>query len=283
MINQTRKLLLVVAVLLSVPVLVPSPTQAQSPSRVVTPEAKFEVVSCVANVSSNPTTVIEIPNHLRYITSYFTTNATVRCTTPMADSYTIGFIQQVDFINLRMDYPRAYSSWEVPNLPINDSSGADLPWIHNNDERQIVEAGATNWDVEVVTDDNFDVTVGLQEPLPPDGKRGNGKLELQHIKRDQRFTVWLAAKRLSDGKITILKKITWRMEVDISVNPNQPFGLRTKLNPVTTHRLIIVDARDLKPTEKIPPQVLNLPRANEAQQFWWTPKLKDIGARTQLK
>lgn len=276
-------LLLMTPVVLLTLTRTPDPTEVKAASPVEANDPQFEVISCIAKISTNPTTIIETPNYLRYITPHFTANATIKCSNPTSDGYTVGFIQQVDFIDLRMDYTRAYSSWEFPNLPISDSSGAGMPWYHNGEGRHLIKGGTEKLNVELAVNDNFDARVTWREPLPPHGSNENGKAELQSIKRDQRFTLWLVTRRSSDGRIRILKKISWQMRVDISVNPALPLGARSKVNSVVTEQPIVIDERDLGLSEEIPKQVLRLPTANTAQQLWWTPKSKGIGRRTKLQ
>ena len=95
-----------------------------------TEDADFEVVNCVAKISPHQTLTIEVAGYLRYISPYLVASATVECSIPSGEDYTIGFIQQVDDLQLRMEYERATTSWEMPFFPINDASGALLPWYH---------------------------------------------------------------------------------------------------------------------------------------------------------
>lgn len=280
--DKAGKILMPIALVALTVVLSVATTQDQPAAR---PDARapvFEVISCVAAISPNQTTAIEAPDYLRYITPYFTAYATVECSTPPNDDYTVGFIQQVDSIDLRMEYSRATTSWEMPFLPINDASGALPPWYHTLEGRRIVKGGSEKQIVEIAVNDNFDVKVTWREPQPPYGASEDGKPDLQGVRRNQKFTLWLVARRSLDGELTILKKINWQMQFEISVNPELPLGSRATVKPVAVSRPTIIDAQNLEPAEAIPPKALKSPSANEAQEFWWTPKRAGIGERVRL-
>lgn len=280
--DKTGKISMAAAFIVAIAAPPAATTQEQLPARPDAREPVFEVLSCVAAIPPNQTTVIEAPDYLRYITPYFTANATVKCSTPPNDDYTVGFIQQVDFIDLRMEYTRATTSWEMPYLPISDASGARPPWYHTLEGRRIIKGGSEEQVAETAVNDNFDVKVAWREPLPPYGVSGDGKPDLRGVRRNQKFTLWLVARRSLDGELTILKKVAWQMQVEISVNPELPLGSRATVKPVDVSQPTIIDAEDMDPAEGIPPEALKAPSANEAQEFWWTPKQTGIGERVHL-
>ena len=53
--------------------------------------------------------------------------------------------------------------------------------------------------------------------------------DLTAVKRKQKFTLWLIARNLDTNDIYPLRTITWDMDVNIKVDPNQQCGRRATL------------------------------------------------------
>ena len=247
-----------------------------------TEDADFEVVNCVAKISPHQTLTIEVAGYLRYISPYLVASATVECSIPSGEDYTIGFIQQVDDLQLRMEYERATTSWEMPFFPINDASGALLPWYHAREGSAIVKGGAVDAIVEVAVNDNFDIQISWKELEPPSGIAREGEPDLLRVERYQKFTLWLVARRSSDGHIVVLRKIPWEIGIDIAVDPSRPLGERATSKNVRIVQPSVMKRAKRDSTMRIPKRVLKSPTANKAQEFWWTPKKSDYGKRTRL-
>jgi hypothetical protein len=249
---------------------------AQDPPRA---EGAFTVTHFRARLDEAPVVLLERPACLRYLLPYFTANATVRCTVPRGETYTVGFIQQVDAMDLRNEYARATTSWEMPRFPLYDcASVAEAPWYGTLHEIRRVEGGTSDLDVDVAMDDNLSGSVTWREPLPPDGQKLSDKPELVSVKRKQSFTTWLVARREPDGHLTVLRKTTWSFDLEIAVDPTRPVGARgtAKLAPV--RQPAVGDGKG----ESVPPEATKGPGANAVQEFWWTPKIEGIGKRRRL-
>ena len=245
---------------------------------------RFEVRDFKALIDDRPPAIVENPLSLRYETSALRINATVRCRVPTGTKFTIGLIQQVDDQSVRADYKRAFTSFELPSVPISDADGTDPPWDGNIHERTTVIGGGDDQDVELATDDNLRGNITWREPLPPDGSRMGPAAELQSVKREQRMTTWLVVRDDKTSKMTVLRKVSWGLRVDISVNPDLPLGSRATVHPVQVQQPVIVTQN--APPEAlltVPSQCLVAPFGNLSQQFWWTPKIKGIGTRTRLQ
>lgn len=232
----------------------------------------FEVVHFSATIDDVPVVVIERPGYARILAPYFKANATVRVDAD--EDYTIGFLQQVDALDFKIDYARATTSWEMPKLPHYDcASVARPPWYGTIHEIARVRRG----EVSVAMDDNLVASMTWAEPLPPDGENVAEKEELSRVKRKQSFTTWLVARRDSDGAITVLRKVTWSIEFEVEVDVAQPVGKRCKPGKSPVRQ------PEVSESGAVPEEVLKGPGANEAQQFWWTPKKDGIGKRTRLR
>jgi hypothetical protein len=251
--------------------------QTQAPNEEAA-QATWTITGFKATIGEGLATVLERPDYLIYRTPYFTADATLTVSTPKNQSYTIGFIQQVDSVNIRCDYAKAFTTWEIPKLPISDARPNLAPWYDSDEGRKNVKAGEKNVTVTLAMNDNFSPRVSWKEPLPPDGRAERAVPELRLIKRDQTFSVWLVAMRDSDKAISVLKKVSWRMEVDIVVDSTREIGSRCKVNKVPIHKPSIVDGS----AEKVPEQCLGEPTANGAQEFWWNPQPGESGKRIQL-
>lgn len=252
-------------------------------TRAASVDARFEVKDFKALIDDRQPAIVENPASLQYETPALKINATVKCTIPMGEKFTVGFIQQVDHQDVRADYKRAFTSFEFPSVPMSDADGTDAPWYGNTHERITVTGKNTPQNVELSTDDNLRGHITWHEPLPPDGNKKGAEAELQHVNRNQRFTTWLVARDDSTNRITVLKKVSWKSRVDISVNPELPLGSRATVNPVPVEQPFVVPPTSSQAPLSIPAQCLAAPFGNSSQQFWWTPKMSGIGTRTRLR
>lgn len=235
-------------------------------------DPSFEVVHFSATIDDVLPVVIGRPGYLRILAPYFKANATVRVDAD--EDYTIGFIQQVDAMDLRIEYARATTSWEMPKLPHYDcASEAAPPWYGTLHEIARVRRG----EVEVAMDDNLVASMTWREPLPPDGGELAVKADLSSVKRKQSFTTWLVARRNRDGKLTVLRRVTWTIEFEIAVDMTKPVGKRCWIVKTPVRQPEIFG------DGSVPEGVLRGPGANDAQEFWWTPKKEETGKRTRLR
>jgi hypothetical protein len=238
----------------------------------------YKIADFKVTMGEGKTLVLERPTYVRYESPYFIANATLSVVTPSDQSYTFGFIQQIDAMDLKIDFGKAFTSWEHPKLPVCDGeSGARVPWYNVGVGRGMVKA-EQRATVTLSMDDHVTSDIAWKEPLPANVKVDRPPLELRSIKRDQKFTVWLVAMRDSDKRITVLKKVNWRVEVDISVDPSKPVGSRCKVNAVPFHQPQVEAAMG----QKVPPESLRAPTANESQELWWNPRPNEPGQRTRV-
>ena len=263
------------------------PTSPNTPDKVPQRSAlaaEFEVMNFKAVIDDRQPTIVENPAALQIDTPLVKINATVRCSLPLGTKFTVGFIQQVDSQDERFDYTIAYTSFELPSLPMSDSNGSDFPWMGNSHERATLSGGSADQDVELSTDDHPGSNVGWHEPLPPDGITEGPAVELQHVKRNQNFTTWLVVKDGNTGRITVLKKVSWKTLVDISVNPNHPLGSRATVNFIPVEQpTVVTPSSASKLLLTIPKNCLVAPSSNLSEQLWWTPKIAGIRLRTRFQ
>lgn len=252
-------------------------------ARAASADASFEVKDFKALIDDRQPAVVENPASLQYETPALKISATLRCAVPVGKKFTVGFIQQVDSQNVRADYERAFTSFELPSVPMSDADGTDAPWDGNTHERATVTGKSTPQDVELSTDDNLKGHITWHEPLPPDGSKKGPAAELQRVRRDQRFTTWLVARDDDTNRITVLKKVSWKSRVDISVNPGLPLGSRATVKFVPVEQPIVVTPASSPALLSVPVRCLAAPFGNLSQQFWWTPKTSGIGTRTRLR
>ena len=127
-------------------------------------------------------------------------------------------------------------------------------------------------------DDNLSGSVTWREPLPPDGQKLADKPDLISVRRRQSFTTWLVARRESDGRLTVLRKATWGLDLDIAVDPTRPVGARASARLAPVRQPAVGDGKG----ESVPSEATKGRGANAVQEFWWTPNIDGIGRRRRL-
>lgn len=242
-------------------------------------QAEFTVTDFRATFASHSPTILERPHHLDIRTPHFAANATVRCSTPVTEQWTIGFIQQVtrcDFVN---SYDLGATSWEFPHLPLSDARSDTLPWYGNEDERAVLAPGLTSHNQELAMDDELAMRTTWAEPMPPEGRTFRSHSRLRTIRRRQDFLLWLVARRSPDGHTVVLRKVSWFVEVSVDVDPTKPIGSRATLlpHPIAPPTVTHGTSEDTAAVCTVGPV------ANDAQEFWWTPRAPKDGGRTRLR
>ena len=161
----------------------------------------------------------------------------------------------MEFLNSYGDY--GYSSWEFPQLVsgqspmISDSDGHNYPFYGSKSE--VVELYGpcpVYQTIRILMNDNFYPHITWDIPT------STGRLiRLTNVKRYQSFYTWLVAMNVKNNLITVLKTISWRINLDIDVDPTKPKGSRAKLisDPIPISPII------LKQNIRIPTCVLHPP------------------------
>lgn len=254
--HRSAALLILITLVANVP--------AEDPKPKAVP--RWKLTNFKATLRKDPVLIFERSTYVRYQAAPFIANATLTVAPPKDQTILFGFIQQVDAVENRQSYSKADTLFEHKKFPVSDAASSKLaPWYTIDTGRAIVNGGRSVT-VTLEMDDSIAGNVSWTEPTPPKVE-ARKFADLRHIKRDQKFTAWLVAMRESDKKIAVLRKVSWRMEVDITVDPMQPIGSRCKVNPVPNHAPEISDGKG----ESIPTQALEGPTANEGQELWWRP------------
>jgi hypothetical protein len=275
---MSPRLRLVPVVLAAALSLLPAGARGQRPEGV----EPFEVTDLNVTFGPAELTLIERPDYVRYYAPYFRAHATVRSRGPLPEGTTIGWVQQVDGMTIHVDYARAFLTWELPRVPVNDSSGRDFPWYHLLHERREVPAQPEST-VEVSLDDAPAGQVTWREPLPPRGQEHGAERELRAFRREQRFTTWLAVRRAPERRMTVLRKIEWGFDFEVEADPSRPLGRRCRVKSVRLREPVITDPAQSPEPLRIPPHCLAAPTANQSQQLWWNPREPGSGVRARLQ
>lgn len=252
---------------------------------VAKPNYKFEVTSVIGAVRTKEPLITEKPDVFQYDSPGFTANATVKCTTPPNENWTIGFVQQVDSKNARAEYDNAVITTEIPDMPISDTATKTTPWYNVEPAQQAVNGGANESTIELMMLDIPWQKMDWREPLPPFGKQFASQKTLRSVKRDQNFTVWLVAMRDADDFYVSLAKINWEVKIDVVIDCSQPLGKRSKAMPVKIAEPIVQIFNDKTPLteQQLLKKVMLPPITNSVDQMWWNPKNPKSGERTRLE
>ncbi|KAK7497049.1 hypothetical protein BaRGS_00011785, partial [Batillaria attramentaria] len=148
---------------------------------------------------------------------------------------------------------------------ISDCDGRHYPWYGSRNETVIFKGPCDRYQTATVfMNDNFHPHVTWRNPA----NRHQLEPNLTHIVRDQSFYVWLVAWNMVTMKSFVLQTISWRMQLEIEVEPTNPLGQRARLvsNPVPTQPSL------LDYNVPIPRCALTPPCANSAQMLVWHPR-----------
>lgn len=183
------------------------------------------------------------PIKVRYQGPYFYLDASVQCSIPAGESWSIGFVQTCDAIELRHTYQSGnYTRWEFPT-PISDSTTSSFPYYSRgapnvsgrrtqNGMGLVQLAGPQTKHVAVLSmNDNLASNVQWWDPVPPN--QGNYDASFPHtltaISRKQKFTTYLVAHQgvlSATGGCQILGQVIWRSHFSIAFDCAKAAGQR---------------------------------------------------------
>lgn len=190
-------------------------------------------------------------------------------------NWEIGWVQAVRFIKFRNSYGKlGFSSWEFPQLnvgkrAVNDSSGAYFPYYGNGPEMVRIKGPfeeAKEFQVTMTDAPKSHITLRV----PTLHHTTKKACDLTGVRRKQKFTLWLIARNLDTNDVYPLRTITWDMDVNIKVDPQQQTGRRATLQEPKTQMKPVVLSHILS----IPEEALLPPDANRAQMLLWRPSSK---------
>ncbi len=111
---------------------------------------------------------------------------------------------------------------------ISDSDGRNFPWYGNKTESVIISGPILTPTVHTVSmNDNFCPRITWGIPISDDSKKH--KPRLTNVKRDQEFLTWLVAWNIPKNRFMVLKTFTWRIFLEIAIEPCERLGRRAKL------------------------------------------------------
>lgn len=228
------------------------------------------VLALEHDFESRHTTLEELEDGLQVRLPRFVAQATVVCAPQLRGEWSVGFVQAVRDLDLKMHYSSgAQSSWELPAQPVSDSDG-DLPWYGPD-----AHVAACRGEHRLRLADALENRVTWVAP----GLDGSGVAlsTLIGYEREESFRVWLIALHAPTEQLRVLDAFDWEVRVDVEVRADAARGTRARVTRTQARRPRALPAgTDRRP----PPQVLRAPTANEIQQLWWT---DERGARTQLR
>ncbi len=184
----------------------------------------------------------DYPIKVRYEGPYFYRDVEVECTIPVGETWTIGFVQSCDQIELRHTYQSGnYTRWEF-DTPISDSTSDSFPYyslaspvvsgrrVQDGVGRVVVVGPKTREKVKLSMNDNLNSNVQWWDPVPVGQTNYNANVPhtLTSISRKQKFTTYLVAHQgtLSATNCRVLGKIVWRMNFIIDFDCSKATGQR---------------------------------------------------------
>jgi len=218
---------------------------------------------------------------IKYQSPSFNTSANV-CFPPIpaSETWKVGWVQacsSMKFVNVYGGL--GLTSWEFPQLNgeeqpmVSDSDGKHFPWYGDHHEIQLIEGPTTkSATFKVKMNDSFYPQVTWMPPIPVSPKDiakagGTKKCLLTKIQRDQTFYTWLIARNESSKELIVLLTVTWRAQIDISIDPHAPRGKRAKLFGVQWQKAPEILSHNVP----IPRCAMEPPHANGAQMLVWRP------------
>lgn len=208
---------------------------------------------------------------LKYKTPHFRAFASIEI--PALDNgerFQVGWIQVCSSMVFTNTYGSVgITSWEFPEITlgkytmISDADGKLYPWYGARRELKTVKGPCDPQVICLEMNDNFFPQVTWHVPSDKYGREP----KLTHIHRKQHFYTCLALKDINRNHIYIYKTITWNMELNIGVDPEQPLGQRAKLiGPLEQEQ-----PKLLKHNIQLPVYSLRAPNANRSQVLIWRP------------
>jgi len=218
---------------------------------------------------------------IKYQSPSFHTSANVSFPQlPNYDSWKVGWLQACSSMRFINVYGRlGLTSWEFPQLNaeeqtmVSDSDGKHFPWYGDHQEIHMINGPTTkSTTFKVKMNDSFYPQVTWMPPIavsPRDVEQAGGskKCMLTKIQRDQTFYTWLIARNERTKELIVLLTVTWRAQIDISIDPHAPRGRRASLFGVKTQQ----EPQILSHNVPIPRCAMEPPHANGAQMLMWRP------------
>jgi len=249
------------------PVATTTPAMTAPPAATAPPGLVLEAFT--AGFETESATLTEHSDGLHVRAPGFVATARVRCGAALGGAWSVGFVQAVRALDLRLGYSNgACARWTLPFVPVSDSDG-HFPW-YSAEARRMSCAGSAI----LRLDDALETRVSWTAPVN-DGNRDVGS-KLTAYRREQSFRVWLIAIHQPSGRRVVLRAFDWQVRLHVEVSADAPLGARARLIQQTTAHPIPLDAA----TATMPARVLVAPRANDLQELWWT---DERGARTLLR
>lgn len=183
------------------------------------------------------------PIKVRYQGPYFYLDASVQCTIPAGETWSVGFVQTCDAIELRHSYQGGnYTRWEFPT-PISDSTTSSFPYYSKgnpnvsgrrtqNGKGLVQLVGPQTKQAALLSmNDNLASNVQWWDPVPPNQENYDASFPhtLTAISRKQKFSTYLVAHKgdlSTAGGYRILGQVVWRSHFSIAFDCSKPAGQR---------------------------------------------------------
>ena len=147
---------------------------------------------------------------------------------------------------------------------INDSDGRNFPWYGGKTETAIISGPlSTPTQHTVSMNDNFCPRITWDLPISDDSQPRVPRLT--NVKRDQVFITWLVAWDVPKNRYTVLRTFTWRMRLEIEIEPRKELGRRARLVRGAEQEQPIMLERNIQ----IPDCALYPSNANGSQVLVW--------------
>lgn len=247
----------------------PSAPSAVTAVPAVTAPAGLVVDALDVRFEAESPTLTEHSEGLHVRAPGFVATAEVHCGAGLGGAWSVGFVQAVRALDLRLSYANGASArWVLPFVPVSDSDG-HFPW-YSAEARRMSCAGRET----LRLDDALETQVSWTAPVKHESREVDSKLT--DYRREQSFRVWLIAIHQPSGRRLVLRAFDWRVGLHVQVTADAPLGARAKVIQRTTPHPNPLDAA----TASLPARVLVAPRANDLQELWWTDA---GGVRTLLR
>ncbi|MCC6622745.1 MAG: hypothetical protein IT385_15900 [Deltaproteobacteria bacterium] len=239
------------------------------------PEARFfEVEALETWFEGELPDVREEATIVRITAPEFFARARVRCDNQAGEGWAVGFVQAVIGREQVNEYPDVRTLWELRPLPINDSDGT-YPWY---------SASARVYDCRgaqvVHFSDAPSTSVSWLEARPAGAPDSPPRGLLKRHRRAQQFRVWLVALHVPTDRVIVLSELDWSLAQTITFDATRPVGSRLVDRTADLPDVIVRDGAD---ASAVPEEVMRPPRANDADQLWWSPNDPALGPRTRIK
>ncbi len=194
---------------------------------------------------------------VRYEGPFFCCDVDLKCTIPAGETWTVGFVQVCELINLQHTYESGnYTKWEFPT-PISDSTTSSFPYYSLGAPVVSGRRNQTGGGVDVLTgpvndkkvtlsmNDNLNSNVQWWDPVPPGQTNYDKKWPetLTRISRKQKFTTYVVAHKGRGGLTSTtaylgLAKVTWQMHFAVDFDCGKVAGLRGAKTYENSHNIV---------------------------------------------